>query len=52
LIDSESPRRFIHQLHRDPKKTIHCLLGRYVERQSELERIPQLANLPPSICNT
>ena len=52
LIDSESPRRFIHQLHRDPKKTIHCLLDRYVERQSELEHIHQLANLPPSLCNT
>jgi hypothetical protein len=52
LIVSESPRRFIHQFHRDPKKTIHCLLDRYVERQSELELIPQLANLPSSICNT
>ena len=51
LIVSESSRRFIYQFHRDPKKTIHCLLDRYVERQSELEGIHQLANLPPSICN-
>ena len=52
LIDSESSRRFIHQFHRDPKKTIHCLLDRYVERQRKLELIPQLANPPSSICNT
>ena len=52
LIESESPRRFIHQLHRDPKKTIHCLLDRYVERLSELERIPQPPNPLLSLCTT
>jgi hypothetical protein len=52
LIDSEAPRRFIHQLHRDPKKTIHCLLDRYVEHQRKLELIPQLATHLPSLCNT
>ena len=47
LEDSESPRRFIHQLHREPKKTISRLLGRYVERQRELESISQPTNPPP-----
>jgi hypothetical protein len=52
LIDSESPRRFIHQLHRDPKKTIHRLLDRYIEHQYELDLSSQLANSLPSVCNT
>jgi len=52
LIDSEAPRRFIHQLHRDPKKTIHCLLDRYREHQHELELIPQLASFQLPLCNT
>jgi hypothetical protein len=51
LIDSESPRRFINQFHRDPKKTIYRLLDRYVEHQRELELSSQLPNPPPSICN-
>ena len=51
LIDSESPRRFINQFHRDPKKTINRLLDRYVEHQRELELISQLANPPLSVCN-
>jgi len=37
LADSESPRHFINQFHRDPKKTISRLLDRYVEHQRELE---------------
>ena len=52
LINSEAPRRFIHQLHRDPKKTIQHLLDRYVEHQRELELIPQLVTHSPSLCNT
>ena len=51
LIDSESPRRFINQFHRNPKKTIHRLLDRYLEHQRELELISQLANPPSSVCN-
>ena len=41
LEDSESPRRFINQFHRDPKKTISRLLDRYVEHQHELEACPE-----------
>lgn len=37
LIDNETPRRFINQFHRDPKKTICRLLDRYVQHQRELE---------------
>jgi hypothetical protein len=51
LINSESPRRFLHQLHRDPRKTIHHLLDRYVEHQHELEFIVPVANPLPSLCN-
>jgi hypothetical protein len=51
LIDSEAPRRFIHQLHRNPKKTIQSLLDRYVERQNELERIPPIPSPLPSQCS-
>jgi hypothetical protein len=50
LADSESPRRFIHQFHRDPKNAISRLLSRYVEHQHELELISRLANPPPSLC--
>jgi hypothetical protein len=51
LINSEAPRRFINQLHRDPKKTIHRLLDRYVEHQRELVHILPLANPLISLCN-
>lgn len=50
LRESEAPRRFIHQFHRDPKNVISRLLSRYVEHQHELELISQLANPPPSQC--
>lgn len=36
LADSESPRHFINQFHRNPKKAISRLIDRYVEHQSEL----------------
>lgn len=36
LIESEAPRHFIHQFHREPRKTITRLLNRYVEHQHEL----------------
>lgn len=49
LDDCESPRRSIHQFHRNPKKTIKRLLDRYVEHQREL--ILLLANPPTPACN-
>ena len=36
LIESEAPRHFIHQFHREPRKTITRLLNRYIEPQHEL----------------
>ncbi len=48
LADSEAPRRFIHQFHRDPRKTICRLLDRYVEHQCELNS--QVAVSSPSLC--
>ena len=36
LADSESPRHFINQFHRNPKKVVTRLIDRYVEHQSEL----------------
>ena len=36
LIESEAPRHFIHQFHREPRKTITRLLNRYIEHQHEL----------------
>jgi hypothetical protein len=49
LDDSESPRRFINQFHRNPRKTIKRLLDRYVEHQRELTS--QLANPPTPVCS-
>ena len=36
LANSEAPRRFLHQFHRHPAKTIHSLLDRFAQRQLEL----------------
>lgn len=36
LIESEAPRHFINQFHREPRKTITRLLNRYIEHQHEL----------------
>jgi hypothetical protein len=44
LANSEAPRRFLHHLHRDPGKTIHCLLDRYAQRQLELA-LPHLGTI-------
>jgi hypothetical protein len=47
LADSEAPRHFINQFHRDPNKTISRLLDRYLEHQHELN--PQVGNAPASL---
>ena len=49
LAESEAPRRFINQLHRQPSMTIHRLLIRYVEHQRELTPIVSPTS---SACNT
>ena len=36
LMESEAPRHFINQFHREPRKTITRLLNRYIEHQHEL----------------
>lgn len=46
LADSESPRHFINQFHREPKKTISRLLDRYLEHQRELNSQVGVAPLP------
>ena len=49
LAESEAPRRFINQLHRQPSMTIHRLLIRYVQHQRELTPIVSPTS---SACNT
>ncbi|MFZ1040197.1 MAG: hypothetical protein WAN58_02640, partial [Anaerolineales bacterium] len=49
LAESEAPRRFINQPHRQPSMTIHRLLIRYVEHQRELTPIVSPTS---SACNT
>jgi hypothetical protein len=51
LAESEAPRRFIAQFHREPKKTITRLLDRYVEHQRELAITFPMADSPLSVCN-
>jgi len=51
LAESESPRRFIAQFHRQPEKTISRLLDRYLEHQRELAITFPMANSPPPVCN-
>jgi hypothetical protein len=49
LLESEAPRHFIQQFHREPRKTITRLLNRYIEHQHELTT--QTATPLPSVCN-
>jgi hypothetical protein len=49
LIESEAPRHFIHQFHREPRKTIMRLLSRYTEHQRELTT--QMVTPLSSVCN-
>jgi len=51
LIESEAPRHFIHQFHREPGKTISRLLNRYIDHQRELNPAPQLITPSSSVCN-
>ena len=50
LTESEAPRHFIHQLHREPSKTITRLFNRYIEHQHELTST-QMGNPLPSVRN-
>ncbi len=50
LIESEAPRHFIHQFHREPRKTITRLLNRYIEHQHELTTT-QMGTPFPSVRN-
>jgi len=50
LAKSETSRRFLYRLHRDPQKTISHLLDRYAERQCELERNSWLVITLPFLC--
>ncbi len=50
LMDSEAPRHFINQFHREPRKTINRLLNRYIVHQRELTTT-QSVSPSSSVCN-
>lgn len=51
LAQAETPRLFLHRLHRNPSKAVQLLLTQYIERQSELSLSFQLPVESPCVCN-